>query len=67
MDIPSLHASYNHLGIDFSIEFVARHFNAKVDVSEVMVDGPATGVSSQEIDMREIDLGEGVLVAAYDN
>ena len=67
MDIPALHTSYNHLGIDFSIEFVARHFNTEIGVSEVMVDCPAAGVSSQEIDMREIDLGEGVLVAAYDD
>jgi hypothetical protein len=67
MDIPSLHTPYNHLGIDFSIEFVARHFNAEVDVSEVMVDCSAAGVSAKKIDLREIDLGEGVLVAAYDD
>jgi len=66
MDIPSLDTPDNHLRIGFAIEFLARHFNTKIDVPKVMVDRPAAGISSQKIDMREIHLRKGVLVAAYD-
>jgi predicted DNA repair protein MutK len=66
VDIPSLHTPYNHLCIGLAIEFLTRHFNTKIDITEIMVDCSTARVASQKINMREINLREGILVAAYD-
>src|SRR5271169_1634359 len=61
------HCANHHFSIKSSCEFRARHTNTEVDVPQVMVYSSSPRISSKKICVREIDLGEGVLVPAnYD-
>ena len=66
-DVQTLHGTNDHLRVSAPSEFRTGHTDTEIGVAEVVVDGPSPGIPAEKIGVGEIDLREGVLVAANDD
>ena len=67
MDVQTLHGANDHLRVSASCEFCTGHTHTEIGIAEVVVDSPSPGIPPEKIGVGEIELREGVLVAAYDD